>query len=58
MVTIIYCRYSSDMQRKESCTDQERKVREYLLRNNIPTGEVRPAHKGRPGRLLALAMDP
>jgi DNA invertase Pin-like site-specific DNA recombinase len=40
MVTIIYCRYSSDMQRPESCADQERKVREYLLRNNIPSGEI------------------
>ena len=40
MSTIIYCRYSSDMQRPESCSDQERKVREYLLRNNIPAGEI------------------
>ena len=39
MVAIVYCRYSSDMQRPESCGDQERKVREGLLRNNIRTGE-------------------
>ena len=39
-VIIIYNRYSSEMQRPESCGDQERKVREYLQRNNIPTGEI------------------
>jgi len=47
MVTIIYCRGSSEMLRPEGCGDQEHKVREYLLRNNIPTGEVIPLQWGR-----------
>jgi len=32
---VIYVRYSSDMQRPESCMDQERKVRENLARMGI-----------------------
>jgi DNA invertase Pin-like site-specific DNA recombinase len=40
MITIIYTRFSSDMQRQDSCLDQERKVREYLHRNGIPLGEI------------------
>lgn len=33
---VIYTRYSSEMQRPESCVDQERKVREGLERKGIP----------------------
>ena len=32
---VIYCRYSSEMQRAESCEDQEREVRSALLRMGI-----------------------
>ncbi|MCU0706602.1 MAG: recombinase family protein, partial [Fimbriiglobus sp.] len=33
---VIYCRYSSDMQRRESCGDQEREVRTGLARLGVP----------------------
>src|SRR5205809_559956 len=33
--TALYCRYSSDMQRQDSCTDQERKIRQGLERKGI-----------------------
>jgi DNA invertase Pin-like site-specific DNA recombinase len=32
---VIYCRYSSDMQRPDSCSDQEREVRAWLARAGI-----------------------
>lgn len=32
---VIYCRYSSDMQRADSCDDQEREVRAWLVRHGI-----------------------
>ena len=34
---VIYCRYSSDMQRPESCGDQERAVRSALERGGVNT---------------------
>lgn len=38
---VIYCRFSSDMQRKDSCTDQERAVRAGLTRLGIdPTHAI------------------
>jgi hypothetical protein len=40
MNTIIYTRYSSDMQRPDSCADQERNIREYLKRNEIDVQNV------------------
>jgi hypothetical protein len=33
---IIYCRYSSDMQRPDSCVDQERAVRAGLAGLGVP----------------------
>lgn len=39
-VVVIYTRYSSDMQRPESCTDQERKVREALTRMGFSHAEA------------------
>ena len=32
---VIYCRYSSDMQRADSCADQEREVRAWLARHGV-----------------------
>lgn len=37
---VIYCRYSSDMQRPESCADQERQVRAGLARFGIDTSDA------------------
>ena len=37
---VIYTRYSSEMQRAESCEDQEREVREGLARRGIDTREI------------------
>lgn len=36
MVIIVYSRYSSAMQRPESCADQERNVRDGLKRFGVP----------------------
>ena len=40
LLIVIYVRYSSDMQRAESCADQERKVREHLDRHGIDQTHV------------------
>ena len=37
---VIYCRYSSDMQRVESCADQERAVRAGLARLGVPCDDA------------------
>lgn len=37
-VDVIYCRYSSELQRSESITDQERRCRDGLDRMGIPHG--------------------
>jgi hypothetical protein len=37
---VIYCRYSSDMQRTDSCADQEREVRAGLARLGIHAGDA------------------
>jgi DNA invertase Pin-like site-specific DNA recombinase len=42
--TVIYARYSSDMQRKESCPDQERNVRTGLARKSIDTSNAFVLH--------------
>jgi len=37
---VIYSRYSSEMQRTDSCADQEREVRTGLARLGIPAGDA------------------
>ena len=41
---VIYCRYSSDMQRPASCADQERVVRAGLARLGLLAGTRRGEH--------------
>lgn len=41
---VIYCRYSSDMQRPESCADQEREVRAALARIGITATDTIVIH--------------
>lgn len=42
--TVLYARYSSDMQRKESCPDQERNIRTGLARKSIDTSDAFVIH--------------
>ncbi|QDU19739.1 recombinase family protein [Urbifossiella limnaea] len=37
---VIYCRYSSDMQRADSCADQERAVRAVLMRHGYAADDI------------------
>jgi hypothetical protein len=51
---VIYCRYSSDMQRTESCDDQERDVRAGLARKGIDVSNVL-VQRGAGGRVYGWA---
>lgn len=42
--TVLYARYSSDMQRRESCPDQERNIRTGLARKSIDTNDAFVIH--------------